>query len=284
MICYSGDDMKEKKEGVKPCDSNGSKSVAPGEVFEDLLGKMAELRGPDGCPWDKEQDHLTLKKYLIEEAYEAAEAIESGDPEKVAEELGDVLLQVIFHSQIASEKGDFVISDVLEALRKKLVERHPHVFGELSLGTSEEVLKQWEEHKMDQKNGEGSILDGIPKGLPTLPKAVLIQERVRRVGFDWEEVEEVIAKLREEVAEFESALNKGDREQMQEELGDVLFSLVNLARFVDLDPEHALAQTVDKFCKRFKYIEQQISKQGRSMDKATLAEMDLHWEQSKTRT
>lgn len=244
---------------------------------------MAQLRSPEGCPWDREQTHLSLKKYLIEEAYEACEAIEEGQTKKIAEEFGDVLLQVVFHAEIGKQAGTFDIRDVIRILVEKLVQRHPHVFSDMSLETADEVLRQWESNKLKQSEDKESILDGIPKDLPPLLKAMRVQERVRRVGFDWEQVEQVLAKVQEEIGEFQEALHEGNREKMHEELGDAVFSLVNLARFVDLDPELALGQTVDKFCRRFRYIEKQIAEQGKTLENTDISEMDFHWEQSKKR-
>ncbi|HNT33952.1 MAG TPA: nucleoside triphosphate pyrophosphohydrolase [bacterium] len=263
--------------------SNPPEELSVGQLFEELCQKMAQLRSPQGCPWDREQTHLTLKKYLIEEAYEACEAFEDGDPKEIAEELGDVLLQVVFHAEIGTQAGTFGVADVIRTLIDKLVQRHPHVFGDVPLETAQEVLQQWEENKLKQSDRKESILDGIPKNLPALLKAMRVQERVQRVGFDWNQVAEVLAKVREEISEFEEALQQDNREKMQEELGDAFFALVNLARFVHLDPELSLARTVEKFCRRFRYIEQEVARKGLTLRDVDLAEMDYHWEQAKTK-
>ena len=274
--------MTEKKQNRET--TKLKEQAQSGKLFDDLVQKMAELRGENGCPWDKEQSHLSLKKYLIEEAYEACEAIEQGIPERIAEELGDVLLQVVFHAEVGRQAGTFSIGEVIEILINKLVERHPHVFGDDHLDTAEEVLKQWEQNKLRQSEDKTSILDGVPKGLPALLKAMRVQERVQRVGFDWERTEQVLEKVREEIGEFEQAIESNDRAKMQDELGDCFFALVNLARFVDLDPERALSGTVKKFCTRFRYIEKKIAEQGNSLEEVDLAEMDFHWEQAKSKT
>ena len=251
------------------------------EKFLQLVGIMAALRGEGGCPWDREQTHETLKKYMIEEAYEAVDAIDSGDPQDLAEELGDVLLQVVFHAQMASEAGRFTIDDVLDKINGKMLSRHPHVFGEDKLDTAEEVLRRWEDAKNEEKSHRRSILEDVPQSLPALMKAHLIQDRVRRVGFDWENVEQVYAKLDEEVGEFHEAVREGDRAHIREELGDLLFALVNVARFVNEEPELALQHTNRKFAARFAYIEARLRESGIPLEKAGLELMDRYWEEAK---
>ena len=254
--------------------------------FERLVDIMARLRAPDGCPWDREQTHETLKPYLIEEAYEVLDAINEDNPEELTGELGDVLLQVVFHAQVARESGHFEIEDVARAISDKLVRRHPHVFGDVEAKDSEEVLANWEQIKQEERQKKGqenpSLLDGIPRHLPALQRAERIQKKAARVGFDWEHTEQIAVKAREEVEEFIEVLASEDRDKMLDELGDVLFSIVNLARFVGLPPEDALTRTNTKFIQRFNYIENELRKRGTSPKASTLEEMDELWEQSKS--
>ena len=253
-------------------------------LFEELVRIMKTLHGPDGCPWDREQTHESLKPYLIEEAYEAIEAIDSGSDEHLAEELGDVLLQVVFHAEIADHEGRFTIEDVLRTIIEKLKRRHPHVFGDAVVDDSRQVIKNWEEIKRKEKRDKpegGSVLDGLPKNLPALIKARRIQEKVSRVGFDWERTEEVMLKVEEELRELKEASRIDDKDAMEEELGDLLFAVANLARFVSLCPEDALRKTIDKFQKRFQYIEQELPKRGKKLGEASLEEMDKLWEEVK---
>ncbi len=254
--------------------------------FERLVDLMARLRAPDGCPWDREQTHDTLKPYLIEEAYEVLDAIDSGDHTQLVNELGDVLLQVVFHAQVAHEGGRFEIEDVAKAISDKLVRRHPHVFGDVEAKDADEVLKNWEQIKSEERHEKGqdspSILEGIPRHLPALLRAERIQKKVARVGFDWDNTEEIAVKAREEVEEFIEALSSEDQERMIDELGDILFSIVNLARFVGLSPEEALTRTNAKFIERFRYIEKELQERGTTPEASTLEEMDKLWEQSKS--
>ena len=251
------------------------------EQFHRLIEIMSRLRGPDGCSWDRVQDHKSLKPYLIEEAYEVLEAIDSGNPDKLAEELGDLLLQIVFHAQMANENNDFDIEDVCRKIADKLIKRHPHVFDKQTELTTSEVLDQWEIIKQDNDIGY-SILDGVPKTLPALLKAYRIQEKVGRFGFDWKKAEEVVAKIREEVAEFEAAFDKGDNQALHHELGDLLFTLVNFSRHLDIKAEEALNDTNDKFIRRFRYIERKLAEKSKSPAEATLEEMDALWEEAKT--
>ena len=253
--------------------------------FNRLVDIMAKLRAPDGCPWDREQTHETLKPYLIEEAYEVLDAIDAGDTRDLVEELGDVLLQVVFHAQVASEAGEFEVEDVARAISEKLVRRHPHVFADGNAKNADEVLAKWEQIKSEEREGKGedpSILDGIPRHLPALHRAERIQKKVARVGFDWEHTDEIAVKAREEVEEFIEVLGSDDRDRMTDELGDVLFSIVNLARFVGLSPEEALTCTNAKFIRRFKFIEEKLAERGKTPESSTLEEMDSLWEQSKS--
>lgn len=241
---------------------------------------MAHLRDSEGCPWDRAQDHKSLRPYLIEEAYEVLEAIDQNDPDKLAEELGDLLLQVVFHAQIADEKGEFNIEDVCRKISEKLIMRHPHVFKGQKRLTADQVVDQWEEVKRDNK-ADYSVLDGVPRSLPALLKAYRIQEKVGRLGFDWKNAAEVMSKLKEEVGEFESALRSKDSEAMHYELGDLLFSIVNLSRHLGLRAEEALENTNKKFIKRFQFIEKKLAQNGKTLADTTLEEMDALWEESK---
>lgn len=252
--------------------------------IEELIQVMAILRAPNGCPWDREQTHESLVPYLIEEAYEAVEAIERKDFDDLKKELGDVLLQVIFHAQLAKEAGRWDINEVAAANVAKLKHRHPHIFGDVQAETSKQVLANWEQIKQQERKSQGkeSMLDGIPSHLPALRKAKRVQEKVARVGFDWERTEDVIAKVDEELAEFRAAYKAKNRAKIEDELGDVLFALVNLARFLDADPEDSLRKTIDKFTRRFKYIERELELQGRAPQDSTLAEMDVLWNRAKT--
>jgi len=251
--------------------------------FDELVKVMERLRGKNGCPWDKKQTRESLKPFLIEETYEVLEAIDRGDKEKLKEELGDLLYQILFHAQISKEKGEFDIEDVLVTSREKMIRRHPHVFGEARLETPEEVLKNWEAIKRAEK-GEGrrSILEGVPSHLPALLRAHQLQSRAARAGFDWKEVDQVMAKVKEEIGEFEEALKKGDRRKMEDELGDLLFALVNIGRFIEINPEDALHKAISRFISRFRYIEESIARSGRSWDEVTLEEMERLWEEAKS--
>ncbi len=249
-----------------------------------LVNLMARLRGPDGCPWDREQTHQSLKPYLIEETYEALDAIDRNDDDGLRDELGDVLLQVVFHAQLAREDARFTLDDVAAATSEKLIRRHPHVFGNATAETPGQVIENWESIKSREKREKGlnpSILDGIPGHLPALLSAQRVQERAARSGFDWTDTDEVVDKVREEVDEFLEAWRGADQTGVEEELGDLLFSLVNLARFLKVCPENALRKTVGKFETRFRYIEQELGKQGKNPQNASLEEMDRLWEASK---
>ncbi|MBI3625245.1 MAG: nucleoside triphosphate pyrophosphohydrolase [Candidatus Rokubacteria bacterium] len=259
---------------------------SPGVLFESLLDLMARLRGDRGCPWDREQTRRSLQPYLIEEAYEALEAIEVGQPEAMLEELGDLLFQVVFHAQIARELGEFTMADLLERLLAKMVRRHPHVFGEQKVTSPKEALAQWERIKHEEANGSGvprSILDGVPRSLPALLRAQRIQEKAARVGFDWKTPEDAWAKAREEVREIDEALAGSEPAKLREELGDLLFATVNVARLLGLDAEGCLQQAVEKFRRRFTLMEAQFAAEGKRLSEMSLEEMDRVWEESKTR-
>ena len=255
-------------------------------TFEELVAIMARLRAPDGCPWDREQTHETLKSYLIEESHEVLDAIDDGSDSGLCEELGDVLLQIVFHGQIAEEEGRFSTSDIVNTLSRKLVRRHPHVFGDVEVSGSAEVLANWESIKSEEKKDSGedpSVLDGVPRSLPGLLRAQRTQEKAAKVGFEWSDQDEVNGKLKEEVEEFLDVLRSEDRARQEEELGDILFSIVNVARFLGLQPEEALKKTVEKFTTRFGYIEKELRKCGKDPQGASIEEMDALWEESKNR-
>ncbi len=243
-----------------------------------LLEIMARLRRPkDGCPWDLEQTLDTIKPHLIEEAYEALDAMESGNREHLAEELGDLLLQIVFQSQIASEEGSFNFADVAQGISDKLIRRHPHIFGDVKVADSKEVLRNWDAIKKTENKARESALDGVPKHTPPLHRAYQLQKRAARVGFDWSDIQDVFAKLEEEIVELKEAVAAQDRKHVLEELGDVLFSVVNIARFVKVDPAYALELTNAKFSRRFRIVENEIVSSGRKMKDCTLAQMDEIW-------
>lgn len=248
----------------------------PTRGIDRLLHVVDRLRSEGGCPWDREQTLETLKPYLVEECYEVLDALDGGDPDHHAEELGDVLLQVAMHARIRSESETFTFDDVARRAADKLIYRHPHVFGNTEVADSREVLANWEQLKSREKEGQ-SILAGIPRHLPALQKAQRLQGRAARVGFDWERADDVLAKIDEELAETRQAMAGTDRDHLAEELGDLLFAVVNLARFVDINAEEALRRTCDKFIRRFKGVEARIAAAGRAPQDCDLAEMDAHW-------
>ncbi len=253
--------------------------------FDELLDVMRTLLAPGGCPWDREQTHQSLRPYFVEEVYEAIEAIDSGDDEHIKEELGDVLLQVVFHAALAEREGRFDMDGVVRGIIDKLKRRHPHVFGDTTVDSSGQVVKNWEEIKRREKrerSEDGSVLDGLPKSLPALVKARRVQEKVSRVGFDWERTEEVMLKVEEELRELKEARESRDQSKVEEELGDLLFAIANLARFVSVCPEDALRKTIDKFQRRFRYIERELPKRGKKLGEASLEEMDELWNEVKT--
>lgn len=254
------------------------------EKFSELLDVMARLRSETGCPWDKEQTHRSLKPCLLEETYELLDALDEDDPKKLKEELGDVLLQVIFHSQIAGEAGRFTVTDVIAALTEKLVRRHPYVFaGEPLPESTAAVLKQ----RMQIKNGERrdgevkSALGDVPKAMPALARAQSISRRAAHLGFEWPNIDPVWDKVDEEMRELKEATASGDRLRTGEELGDLLFTLVNIARFLEIEAEEVLAHTVDRFSRRFHHVESRLAQAHRSFDQSSLEEMDRYWEEAK---
>lgn len=257
------------------------------DPFRRLVRIMERLQEPDGCPWDLEQTHESLKPYMIEEAYEALDAIDSGDATELAEELGDVLLQVIFHSVLAARNGGFTINDVSQAAASKMVRRHPHVFGEAEARTAADVLINWEKVKSVERaendKAEKGTLDGVPSELPALLRAQRIQEKAARVGFDWENIDPVIDKITEEVIELRAAMKDGQIEQVQDEMGDLLFTLVNASRFLKINAEEALRGTCNKFQMRFAKIEAAARKQGKNVHDLSLEEMDALWNAAKVK-
>ena len=254
----------------------------PERPVDRLLAIMRRLRSANGCPWDRKQTLSSLKKYLIEESYETLDAIDSGDRGKLREELGDVLLQVVFQSQLCFEEGSFAFEDVASSICEKLIRRHPHVFGDVSVENAEEVLRNWDAIKREERgSASASVVDGIPKHLPALQKADQVQTRAARAGFDWDSPQPVLEKLDEEMIELKEALVRGDADAIRDELGDVLFSVVNLSRFISCNAEEALNQTTAKFIRRFRLVEQRIRASGRCMTDCTLAELDAFWDVAK---
>lgn len=250
-----------------------------------LLDIMRRLRGEGGCPWDRQQTLASLKPYLIEEAYEVLDAIDEGSPEHLREELGDVLLQIVFQSQICAEAGQFTFQDVAATVADKLVRRHPHVFGDVRVENADEVLRNWDAIKRGEKGAETetpkSAVDGVPRHLPALLKADRVQTRAARIGFDWNETHEVVAKLDEEIVELKEALATGDRARMREELGDVLFTLVNLSRFIETDAETALHATTAKFIRRFQAVERKARERNLRLSECGLPALDALWDEAK---
>lgn len=252
-------------------------------TFRDLLNVMDKLRSEEGCPWDREQNHETLKKYLIEESYEVIDAIDKDDMESLVEELGDVLFQVVFHSQIGKEFGEFDIRDVIHGITNKMITRHSHVFGEDVCETSDDVLSTWEKNKKKEKNISSYTEDlkSIPRALPALIRSYKLQEKAASIGFDWEDVEGPISKVHEELNEFLDVYKSQNYDKIIEEMGDLLFSIVNVCKFMKIDPEVALTGTIDKFIERFEYMETESAKIGKNLDKMTLTEMDMLWNNAK---
>jgi MazG family protein len=257
---------------------------SPGVLFERLLDVMMRLRAPHGCPWDREQTRVSLKPYLIEEAYEVLEAIEAGRSAPLKEELGDLLFQVVFHARLAEELGEFTMGDLLEQLIGKMVRRHPHVFGDALVGTATEALAQWEAIKQREaveKGQQRSILDGVPRALPALLRAQRVQSKAARVNFDWPAASAAWSKVEEEMRETGEALAVGNVERIYEELGDVLFSLVNVARLAKLDAEEALHGAIEKFRRRFAEMEAELAARGTSVSAVTADELERAWESAK---
>ncbi|MBC7910068.1 MAG: nucleoside triphosphate pyrophosphohydrolase [Pyrinomonadaceae bacterium] len=267
-------------------------------TFDDLVALMARLRSPEGCPWDREQTYATLAPMLLEEAYEAFEAVEEareGRPAELRDELGDLLFQIVFYAQVAGERGDFSIRDVTEAIHSKMVRRHPHVFADAKADDAAEVLRNWEAIKAEEKRAAGkdeaardsSLLDGVSAKAPALMEAHQLSTKAARVGFDWQRIEDIFAKLHEEIDELREAIKEqaeteeAAQTRVREEIGDVLFAVTNIARHLQVEPEAALKVTNRKFRKRFRYIEEKLKERGRALDAATLDEMEALWQEAK---
>lgn len=253
--------------------------------FDDLVEIMKLLRSPNGCPWDREQNHKSIRQNFIEETYEVIEAIDNDDKELLKEELGDVMLQVVFHAEMESEKNEFNIDDVCDGICKKLIIRHPHVFGDVQADTSEKVLSNWDKIKMQTKSqkSQSEAMDSVSKSLPSLMRSTKIQQKAAKAGFDWNDVNGVIDKLSEEVAELREAVKENNKEHQTEELGDVLFSVVNVSRFLKIDSEEALYKACDKFSDRFRKVENLAKERNLDMKTATLEELDSLWEEVKNK-
>lgn len=267
-----------------------------GKLFEGLVALQKRLRGPSGCPWDREQTHQTLRPFLVEEAYEVLDALDSNDTQKFAGELGDLLLQVVFHSELAKEAGEFDISDVIRGVHLKMVRRHPHVFGKVKARSSAQVLKNWEQIKAEERAGEpkkteqvDSVLNGVPRGLSALLEGYQLSRRASNVGFDWENAEGILEKIVEEVEEIRAELVKAktapakNQGEVENEVGDLFFAIVNLARFMGIEPERALKRANEKFKERFQWMERKAQGQGSRLADVTRAEMEELWNESKAR-
>lgn len=275
--------------------THSQEKLTAGEWFERLVALQARLRAPKGCPWDREQTHATLRTYLIEEAYEVLDAMNSGDDAKFANEMGDLLLQVVFHSQIATEEGRFTVADVIREVHEKMVRRHPHVFGERRAKDAAEVLRNWEQIKAQERKGQEpphngatkaernpkSLLDGVPRGLPATMEGLQLTRKASRAGFDWDNAEGVFEKLREESAELRHVSDNKDTRRVEEEMGDLLFAAVNLARFLQVDPEIALKNANAKFAQRFREMERLSAEKGQNFTDVPRAEKEQLWEAAK---
>ncbi len=253
-------------------------SGSPKPPMEELIEIMARLRGPDGCPWDRNQTHESLRPYVVEEAFELVEAIDGGDAKEIREELGDMLLQVVFHSQIASEADRFTFEEVVRGINEKLVRRHPHVFGDAGAVNEEEALMNWERIKAET---EGKRKTARHRQTPILHRALRIQDKAVSFGFDWEETAQLLGKLEEEIGEIKDALQSGDRDQVVDEVGDLFFMVVNLARYLEIHPEDALERSITKFSKRFRSMEKLVQEDGISLENMDLNEMEQYWEKAK---
>lgn len=285
---------KSKKRPASSRKAAGQERLPAGAWFEKLVALQARLRGPKGCPWDREQTHTTLRTYLIEEAYEVLDALESGDDEKFAEEMGDLLLQVVFHSQIATEEGRFTVSDVIREVHEKMVRRHPHVFGNKRAKDAAEVLKHWHQIKAQERRSKNadsapsagdetleSALDGVPRTLPATLEGLQLTKKAARTGFDWDNAAGIFDKMREESAELQRALEGNTPARVEEEVGDLLFAAVNLARFLQVDPEIALKKANSKFVRRFHEMERLASVTGRKLENVPRPEMESLWASAK---
>ena len=288
---------KKKSQRTKPAKPKPA-TLTPGQWFDKLVAVQSRLRAPKGCPWDREQTHESLRTYLLEESYEVLEALESDDDSKFAEEMGDLLLQVVFHSQIATEERRFTVSDVVREIHDKMIRRHPHVFGETQAKDSAEVLRNWEQIKAEERRAKGkvemgsdakpdagakpaSLLDGVSKGLPATLEGFQLTRKAARIGFDWDGVDGIFEKISEESAEVRRALETRDRKKIEEEIGDALFAAVNLARYLNVDPEIALKKANSKFTRRFHEMERLARESGREFKDVPREEMEAQWETAK---
>ncbi len=253
------------------------------EPFDQLVQVFAALRSENGCPWDREQTHESIKPDLIEETYEVIEAIDAGHPGKLREELGDLLCNIMLHAQIAKDEGEFDINDIIKILTEKLIRRHPHVFGDQEANNADQVVKNWEQIKRSESGYEDrkSALDGVPDHLPNLQRAQKLQRKAARVGFDWNNVSDVLPKIDEEIAELKESIQDGNREEIELEIGDLLFSIVNLCRFLDVQAEEALRKASRKFVRRFKAMEEELERRGDSFKDYDLAGLDEIWDKAK---
>ncbi len=287
---------KQARKAPRKSKEAKSKQLTPGQWFEKLVAVQARLRAPNGCPWDREQTHLSLRTYLIEEAYEVVEALDGGNDAKFAEEMGDLLLQIVFHSQIAREEGRFTVAEVIREIHDKMIRRHPHVFGETHAKDSAEVLRNWEQIKAEERRGSGSkggakpsdglpkeasLLDGVSRALPATLEGFQLTRKASRIGFDWENTGGVFEKMREETEELKKALEEADHLKTEEELGDLLFAAVNLSRFLKVDPEIALKKANAKFTRRFRAMEQLARESGREFKDLPREEMETFWDAAK---
>jgi MazG family protein len=271
---------------MKKPDENHPENLTLGARFERLVAIMARLRAPGGCPWDREQSYDTIKPFTIEETYEVLEAVDQRDYAGLCEELGDFMLQAVFYAQMAEEEGRFSIADSLDAINEKLVRRHPHIFSDGDAKTSDQVLKRWDEIKAVEKSDRGETpkgcLDGIPRALPALMEGLKISQKVAKKGFEWPDFEQVLEKFHEETAELAEARANGTQEEIEGELGDLLFTVVNMARWLKVDPEQALRRTNVKFRARFAHVERSLAAQGKTLEQSTLEEMEALWQQAKS--
>jgi len=287
---------KAKKLRLRDRKPAKQKQLTPGEWFEKLVAVQARLRAPNGCPWDREQTHESLRTYLVEEAYEVLEALESGDDTKFAEEMGDLLLQIVFHSQIAREEGRFTVVEVIREIHDKMIRRHPHVFGESHAKDSAEVLRNWEQIKAEERRADGkwenskdgggvpkqaSLLDGVSRALPATLEGFQLTRKASRIGFDWEDASGVFEKMQEETEELKAALEGRNQLRMEEELGDLLFAAVNLSRFLKIDPEIALKKANAKFTRRFRAMEGLSRKRGGEFKDLPREQMEALWDAAK---
>ncbi len=249
--------------------------------FKELVEVIERLRSPEGCPWDREQNLYSLKANIIEEVYELVDALDAKDVENIKEELGDLLLHVIFHSIIAEEEGLFTLHEVIDNIKKKLINRHPHVFGEVKVKDSNEVLKNWEKIKRTEKYNRDSILDSIPKSLPSIEKALKLQKKAKTFGFDFESLDDALNKVEEELKELKCSIKAESKELITEELGDLLFSIINVARLLNVNPDESLRETNQKFIKRIKFIEKNLTSSNKLIENCSLDELNELWEKSK---